>query len=123
MRMTSQRKAILNILNTFKKPMSAEMIFNRLSPDSINLSTIYRTLERFFLDGQLSRDVINHTSYYFLNQEKHKHYMLCMKCQKMIPIDCHVEEAIHAVEDKASCMITHHDLTFYGYCKNCKPTE
>ena len=48
MRMTAQRKQILDILKQANHPLSAEMIMNKLPEDTLNLSTIYRSLDLFF---------------------------------------------------------------------------
>ena len=55
MRMTSQRKQILTILDKASKPLSAEMIMEKLPLDALNLSTIYRSLDLFFAEGLISK--------------------------------------------------------------------
>ncbi len=120
MRMTKQRKQILNIFNENKKPLSAEMIENLLPDEAINLSTIYRTLEKFYDDEIISKSSINHTQYYYLNDHKHHHYMICLNCHKMIEIDCHIHQFEEEVAKAHHFKVTHHDMTLYGYCDECQ---
>lgn len=120
MKMTRQRKALMAVLEQNKKPLSVEMIKNLLKEKSLNTSTIYRNLDRLFLDGLIARGVINQTSYYYLTRQDHCHYMICLSCQKMFEVDCHIEDVFDRLQLKNRFLITHHDLTFYGYCTECQ---
>lgn len=120
MKMTKQRKLILELLKTSKKPINAEMIYQKLPDQSMNLSTIYRTLEKFFDEGLISKSFLNQTNYYYYNLNKHHHYMICISCHDMIEIDCHLDHFAHEVADEHEFKITHHDMTLYGYCKTCQ---
>lgn len=120
MRMTKQRTAILNIFKSSSKPQSAEMIMAMLSPHEMNLSTVYRTLEIFHDQGIISKSTIDQTSYYYYNKKDHHHYMICLNCHKMIEIDCHLSHFADEVAEKNGFQITHHDMTLYGYCRECQ---
>jgi Fur family transcriptional regulator, ferric uptake regulator len=120
MRMTKQRKQILDILKQTHHPLSAEMIMNKLPEDALNLSTIYRSLDFFFAEEVISKSFMNHTTYYYLNQEEHHHFMICTHCQKMYEIDCHIHHIADDIAKQHGFKITHHDMTVYGYCKSCQ---
>ncbi len=120
MRMTYQRKIILNLLSKTNQPKSAEMIYGELPKDTINLSTVYRTLDTFFIQGIISKSTMKNTAYYYINQKNHHHYMICIECQKMYEIDCHLEHVADAVANEHHFKITHHDMTVYGYCESCQ---
>ena len=120
MRMTKQRKAILSLFEQSSKPQSADMIMSNLKDESINLSTVYRTLEAFYDQGLISKSTINQTSYYYDNKKEHHHYMICMNCHKMIEVDCHLSHFSEDVAKKHGFEITHHDMTLYGYCRECQ---
>lgn len=120
MRMTKQRKQILDVFNQHQKPLSAEMIDALLPDDALNLSTIYRTLEKFYDEEIISKSSINHTHYYYLNDHKHHHYMICLSCHKMIEIDCHLHDFESKVSKAHDFKVTHHDMTLYGYCHDCQ---
>lgn len=120
MKMTSQRKAILNVLKKSSQPKSAEMIFSELDMDHLNLSTVYRTMDAFFQEGLISKSNMNNTAYYYLSNQDHHHYMICIQCQKMYEMDCHLDHFALEVANKHHFKITHHDMTVYGYCESCQ---
>ena len=122
MRMTKQRKMILAILKKTRVPQSAEMILSDLPDDQVNLSTVYRTLDHFFAEGLISKSTMKNTSYYYMNNKEHHHYMICLGCQKMYEIDCHLDHIADHVAKDHHFKITHHDMTVYGYCEECQKT-
>lgn len=120
MRMTKQRKTILAILNKASTPLSADMIFNDMKDETMNLSTVYRTLDAFFAEGILSKSTMKNTQFYYVNHRHHHHYMICISCQKMYELDCHIDDFALKVALDHHFKITHHDMTVYGYCENCQ---
>lgn len=118
MRNTKQREKVLDLLKVETRPQSAEMIFNILRKDKINLATIYRALNAFLEKGLVSKSVINQTSYYTLASHGHHHYIICLQCNKMEEIECDIE-----IKDKVSAkhnfQIAYHDATYFGYCEEC----
>ncbi len=122
MRMTNQRKLILELLNKSHQPKSAEMIIEELPNHTMNLSTVYRNLDAFFADGIVSKSTMKNTAYYYVNHKDHHHYMICLSCQKMYEIDCHLDDFAHDIALKHHFKITHHDMTIYGYCEHCQST-
>jgi Fur family transcriptional regulator, ferric uptake regulator len=120
MRMTRQRKQILSVLSHSKSPQSAEMIWAKFPKGTLNLSTIYRTLDLFFAQNIISKSFMNNMTYFYINKHDHHHYMICMACQKMIEVDCKLADMAHEVATKHHFTITHHDMTIYGYCQKCQ---
>lgn len=120
MRQTKNRKIILDILSQSSELMSAEMIFNKIKDEPINLSTVYRTLEVFLQEELISRTMIDHTAYYYLNDGSHHHYMICLSCHKKFEMDCHLDQMMHEVALTNQFQITRHDVTAYGYCNSCQ---
>lgn len=119
LKMTKQRKQILEILNAYHKPVSAEDIyFNNL--EGLTLSTIYRTLDTFYNHDLLNKHQLKNVSYYTLKTKTHKHYLVCEKCNKMIEIDCFIHNDLKEILNKHNFKINHHDLTIYGLCSECQ---
>jgi len=119
MRLTAHRKTILSLLQKTKNPICADKIFNKLPEKTMNLSTVYRTLEKLYETGMISKSLINHTLYYHMNTHDHHHYMICLDCKEMYKLDCHIHQIIDDIEKNNHYKIIQHDLTFYGYCENC----
>ena len=115
---TKQREIVMDYLKNNPSPQTAEMISINLDSEEINLATIYRNLNFFTKIGLVTKSYLNQTTYFALKQNKHHHYLICLTCNKMEEIDCH----LHGVEEdlkKYNFDITYHDMNFYGYCINC----
>jgi Fur family transcriptional regulator, ferric uptake regulator len=119
MKMTKQRHLLLNLLKQSKKPLSAEELFEALPNDAMNLSTVYRTLEKFFDEALISKSFLNQKQYYYYSEHAHHHYMICVNCHEMIKIDCHLDSIATDIAEQHHFKITHHDMTLYGYCQTC----
>ena len=119
-KLTKKRQQIYNILKKESKPLSAEEIYAKLKNDDMNLSTVYRALEKFYDDGLASRNHIEHTAYYFLNADEHHHFMICSRCGKKFEFDCHLEELIQEIDRNYHFKVVHHDLNLYGICQMCQ---
>lgn len=122
MRLTTHRKTVLDVLKNAKKPLNAELIYGLLPKGTMNLSTIYRSLDTLYANHYIAKTMLNQTAYYHVNEGKHHHYMICLSCHKMIEVDCHLKENIYNLAETGFEVISH-DLTFYGYCSNCKNKE
>ncbi len=120
MRLTRQRKRLLDLLDQGDKPLSAETLMQRLPDGFMNLSTIYRNLDHFHQAGLLGKSVMEGRSYYYRNKTPHQHFMICLGCQKMVPVDCRLESMADQVAARHHFQITHHDMTIYGYCRDCQ---
>ncbi|MDD4000656.1 MAG: Fur family transcriptional regulator [Bacilli bacterium] len=115
---TKQREIVMNYLKNNPSPQTADMIAINLNSEEINLATIYRNLNFFTKIGLVTKSFLNQITYFALKQEKHNHYLICLACNKMEKFDCH----LHGIEEglkKYSFDIVYHDITFYGYCKDC----
>lgn len=120
MRLTKNRKLIIDLFTLEKKPLSAEMIVKLLGSDKMDLSTIYRALDYFERNNILIKSVIEERSYYYLNKKDHKHYMICIKCLEMFQVDCLIKPMIEKIENEKGYTIIKHDLLLYGICDKCQ---
>ncbi len=119
MRLTKHRKQILDIfMESLDNLYSADMLYEVLDKQ-INLATIYRSLELFQKEGLLAKSIIDGSAYYYYTAKDHHHYMICLQCHSKIKIDCMVHHAIDDTASKEGFQVKQHDLTVYGYCKNC----
>ena len=121
---TKSRKAVIDVLNNSKLPVSAEEIFMLIKANgcSANLSTVYRTLELMENKGLTSKTIMNDGKARFeLTGDGHKHHLICTNCHKMVPIDiCPIEKLETDVSIKTNYDITGHKLELYGVCPDCK---
>lgn len=123
MRMTKNRKMVLDILKQTKKPLSAENIAEALSENKIDLSTIYRSLDYFDDNNLLLRFHFNNKSYYFLNTSNHHHYFVCTNCLAMHEIECYLKDTISLLETENEFTISNHEINIYGLCNLCSTLQ
>jgi len=122
---TRHRNAILELLDESEFPLTAEQLFMSLRDKtaSIDLSTVYRTLDTFASKNLIvkSNRVDDGKALYELNHNEHKHHILCVGCHKLISIeDCPIGELKQTLKNKIDFDITGHKLEIYGYCHDCK---
>lgn len=123
---TRQREEIFGILYRAAEPVSAADIYNRMAGSTggvpFAISTIYRALTVFEEKGYVTRSTPTGQDMccYEWSRGQHKHYAVCLKCHKLIPLkSCPFEHAeIHTQEEDFT--ITGHKLELYGYCGACK---
>ena len=121
---TRHRNSILELLEQSESPLTAEQLFISLKEKtaSINLSTVYRTLETFSTKNLVVKTtrLEDGKARYELNHNEHKHHLFCVSCQKLIPIeDCPMGELQQILKKKIDFDVTGHTLDIYGYCHDC----
>jgi Fur family ferric uptake transcriptional regulator len=121
LRATSQRILIHDCLRAQDKPLSAEELHTLLPHDSVDLSTVYRTLDAFVKEGIVVKSSFESRSLYHLSGGIHKHILVCLDCHATEEIDdCPFHDLEADVETKTDFQILYHPLELFGYCKHCK---
>ena len=124
LKITKARIYILEELARTTQPLSAEDLHLSLRAQniSVDLSTIYRTLELFTEKKIVCRINIfeDGRKLFALHSEKHCHYLVCKKCKKILTIhSCPIALYTKNLEEKTGFSIDRHSLYLYGICKNC----
>lgn len=120
MRLTKHRKQLLDLFKQDRENLyNAEMLYEKLD-GQMNLATIYRALDLFQKEGVIAKSIIEGSAYYYYMENMHYHYMICLNCHTKIKIDCLVHQTIDTIASKNDFQVQQHDLTVYGYCKDCK---
>ena len=123
LKVTKQRKIIMEGLQSEENPISAEELFAKLKIDfDMDLSTIYRNLnileEKNVLLKTTNLDGIN---YYQINDINHKHFITCNICHEKFTIEnCPVHELEEQIEKETGFAITGHNFEFTGICPDCQ---
>lgn len=123
---TKHRTAIVNILEQSCQPIPAEQIYFKLKENevAINLSTVYRTLETLAVNNIVTKlNLVGSSKALFeYNRMKHRHYLTCVSCKKILTIEhCPLENYEISLEEQTDFSIVGHKLDIYGYCPECKP--
>lgn len=126
---TKQREEIFRVLSQASEPMSAQDIYQHLVQamgkgslsGSFAISTVYRALAVFEEKGYVNKSTLmgEDMSYYEWVRGQHKHYAVCLKCHRLIPLKgCPFEHGRPDL-DEEDFVITGHRLELYGYCGDC----
>ena len=123
LKVTKNRKIILEFLQKEENPISAEELFDKLKRENeIDLSTIYRNLNILVEKGVLLKTTnLDGINYYQINNSNHKHFLTCNNCHKKFVIeDCPVHELEEKIEKETGFIINGHNFEFTGICPDCQ---
>lgn len=125
---TKHRVDILDILEKSRQPIAADQIYQELqkSDISINLSTVYRTLEKLCDKNLLKKFIIDgeNRTLFEMNRMLHTHHLVCVGCKRILAIDhCPLEGYEEALSKETNYAIAGHKLDIYGYCPECRKKQ
>ena len=125
-RMTGQRRAILEVIETAKKHLDASQILRRAqrADPTVNRSTIYRTLQLLKRQGlidELDLMHVNGEGHYYERRMNRDHiHMACLRCGKIMEFVSDVFEKLkRQVERDCTFRIVVSRLEIGGYCASC----
>ena len=125
-RASKNRDEVISLLQKQSAPIAVDDIYENIKQfnNKISLSTVYRIIEKLVnlnIVHKVTTLDDNKALYEIVKDSRtHHHYMICVKCKKMIPIDdCPVKELEKSIADKTGFNITGHKFELYGECKNC----
>ena len=117
-RNTAQRLRILGAIEALGHTTSEELIaYMSKNNSNVSLATIYRSLSIMIEDGQVRKLKLGDSLIYEIVKEKHYHFV-CLGCKSIY--DVKQSDAIKIPKELKDFQVEDCDLTFFGYCKNCK---
>jgi Fur family ferric uptake transcriptional regulator len=123
LKLTPQRRLILDVIHDFTRHLTAEEILNHVQTrvPGVNKSTIYRTLELLEGLGCVVKSELGGRFIYHHAEEGHHHHLVCRVCGKSI--DCN-EALFHSVErelsEKYGFQIDFKHMVVNGICRDCQ---
>lgn len=123
-KITKPRIAIYEILQNELHGIDADFIYQSCMEKelSLNLSTVYRTLDLFEEKNLIIRYDLGENKYHFsLVRHGHHHIVECEKCHKVINLDCPMKQIEDLITKDTGFKLTEHHLEFKGICKDCQP--
>ncbi|MCL6589295.1 MAG: transcriptional repressor [Firmicutes bacterium] len=124
LKITGQRKLILDAFLNNEEHISAEELYDRLKKDypRIGLATIYRTLKLLSECGLANEIHFSEgvTRYEHLFGHEHHDHLICLNCGKYIEVlDPEIEELQSRLAQKNNFQILRHRMEIYGICREC----
>lgn len=119
---TSQRIRILEILDRYKKPLTAAEVHAHLSRYGIDLATVYRSLNKLADAGIVSRVEFGDefTRFEFARPFVHHHHIVCVDCGAVKEIDlCNLDSLASDISRSTGFTRIEHQVVFRGYCESC----
>ncbi|KAK3604907.1 hypothetical protein CHS0354_000570 [Potamilus streckersoni] len=118
------RVRLLEVLDQAKNPMTVEEIFKEIRSNSLNLVTVYRSLNDF-VNAKLVSCLDFHDGHkYEIRQMElqHHHYIVCRKCNQMFEVSdqCNLKEIEERIKEKTGFKHIEHHVAFYGVCNQCE---
>ena len=125
-RMTTQRRLILETLETLTNHPTAEELFAlaRQKDPSLNLSTVYRTLRLLEEEDLVSTRVFNEER----RQERfdaaypsEHHHFMCTVCKSVIEFETNLIDQIKMeFERQNGALVETGSIVLYGLCVKCR---
>ena len=122
---TGPRQAILEILRSYRHPMSIKEIFDGLPPGDCDLATVYRSMhlledmnmvKRFdFGDGAARFELLAE------GEDGHHHHLVCTRCSGVVEIqECLMRDLEERIARSNGFKAVTHKLEFFGICPECQ---
>lgn len=124
-KITLPRQKILQILESAEPHhMSAQDVYKTLldAGEDVALATVYRVLTQFEEAGLIKKhNFEGDYSVFEIDQGLHHDHLVCVECGYVEEfVDENIEERQENIASQAGFIITDHNLTIYGICKNCR---
>jgi Fur family ferric uptake transcriptional regulator len=125
-RLTPQRELVLQAVQNLEHATPERVLEDvRRTSSSINLSTVYRTLDLLEKLGLVSHTHLGHgaPAYHAMSEPDHVH-LVCRSCQRVTEVDTDVATGlVEAVAEAEGFATDVRHLTLFGYCRECVPAD
>jgi Fe2+ or Zn2+ uptake regulation protein len=122
-RLTLQKQAILDALQSNPKLMTAEEVYGRVREKypNVSLGTVYRNLQTYSQEGQVRRILLTDGKARFeLTGNVHHHHLICLACGETSEVPwCPVGSEISIFMANCGFTPVNHQFEIYGYCQRC----
>lgn len=124
LKLTDQRKIILDSFLAIETHVTAEELYDRLKQNhpNIGVATVYRTLKLLGECGLANEIKFSDgiARYEHLLGHQHHDHLICLKCGQYIEVcDPAIEELQEKLAERNRFQIKSHRMELYGICKDC----
>ncbi|OQY92336.1 MAG: hypothetical protein B6D39_04745 [Anaerolineae bacterium UTCFX2] len=124
LRMTNQRRQILQVLQESDEHLDAEAIYDRVRQKDarVSLATVYRSLTLFKNLGLVDERNLGEDYRRFETAQDEPHYhFTCLACRKVIEFNApEIEQKIIPQIEAQGLKVTEAHLIVSGYCADCQ---
>lgn len=120
-KLTEQRKAIIHLIQESTRSLSAIDIYQKLEKTFLGLSygTVYQNIKLFTELMIIESFVLGkEVRYRMIDPEHPKYHLICVNCERTIPIDAKTERFDLPMVTETFRPISY-KLDVYGYCTAC----
>ena len=124
LKLTEQRKIILDAFLNIETHVTAEELYNKLKPNNANIgvATVYRTL-RLLCECGIANELKfgdGVARYEHLFGHEHHDHLICIRCGKYTEVcDPAIEELQNKLAKKNHFQVLRHRMELYGICEDC----
>jgi Fur family ferric uptake transcriptional regulator len=126
LRLTSQRRLVLDVLQDSDKHLDAEALYERVKvrDADVSLATVYRTLAVLRDLGLVEEHHLSpERSYYEAVQDGPHYHFTCKNCGKVIEFDTPlVTQVSQMLREREGVDVISAHLLLSGYCAQCQLT-
>jgi len=120
---TSQRRAILQVLEEAPGPLTPQEVLERAAAyhSGLGLATVYRNLNAMVARGQASEvHLPNESTRFEKSRGDHHHHFSCDSCGQVYEFDANCPVAVlEGATLPGGFQVRDHSLTLYGSCPSC----
>lgn len=124
LRMTNQRRQVLQVLEDSDEHLDAEAIYDRVRQHDprISLATVYRTLALFKDLGLVNEHNLGEDHRHFETAQEEPHYHFsCLACRKVIEFSApEIEGKVIPQLESQGLKVTEVHLIVSGICADCQ---
>ncbi len=121
-RMTNQRRVILDVLRGTTCHPTADWIYEHVREQlpNVSLGTVYSNLRRLTEMGEIME--LNFGSSYsrFDGNARNHYHFTCDTCGNVFDLPIPVQRQLEEEAEKLGFRVTHHRLEYYGTCPDCQ---
>lgn len=124
MRLTSQRRTILEVLDESETHLDAEALYHQAKTrdHNISLATVYRTLAALRQLGLIQQRHLtpdDQRGYYEIADQQHYHFT-CLRCGRVIEFETPlITQLQQELADEMGAQVVQARLYLEGYCATC----
>ena len=122
-RLTPQRVELVRLIAASEGHPSALQLYEKIKAQfpTISHATVYKTLALLKEMGQVLEIDLHDDSHYDGNDPNPHPHLICIKCSKIMDGTLDIEpRVLEKLEETTGYKIIRPQLSFYGYCSDCR---